>query len=169
MPILVDNKVIVREKKVKDGLIPKGFGDKKDSDLILDLLEAVYLMEKEKIEIKDENGKKVDEESLLARGAKKNKNFYNKLVVFKDLRERGFVVKTGFKFGFDLRVYPRGKKPGEEHTQWVIKVATQDEKVSMIEYSRMVRLAGNIKTTLLIAIVDSENDVNYYETKRITP
>ena len=168
MPLLVGNKVIVREKKVKDLLIPKGFGDKKDSDLILDLLETAYLLEKEKFEVMQDK-KKVTLEDILALSQKKDKNFYNKLIVFKDLRERGFVVKTGFKFGFDLRVYPRGKKPGEEHTQWVVKVTTQDEKTTMIEYSRMIRLSGNIKTTLLIAVVDSENDVNYYETKRITP
>ncbi len=168
MPLLVANKVIVKEKKIKDLLIPKGFGDKKDSDLILDLVEANYLIQKEKLSVL-ENGKEISSDGLMERASKKDKNFYNKLIVYKDLRERGFVVKTGFKFGFDLRVYPRGKKPGEEHTQWVVKVATQDEKTSMTEYSRMIRLSGNIKTTLLIAVVDAEDDVNYYETKRITP
>ncbi len=168
MPVLIANKVIVKEKKIKDVLIQKGFGDKKEGELILDLLEAAYLMEKDKLDV-TQDAKKVTQEQLNELASKKDKNFYNKLIVYKDLRERGFVVKTGFKFGFDLRVYPRGKKPGEEHTQWVIKVATQDEKTSMIEYSRMVRLSGNIKTTLLIAVVDGENDVNYYETKRITP
>ena len=85
------------------------------------------------------------------------------------MRERGYVIKTGFKFGFDFRVYPRGKKPGEEHSQWVIHVATQDEKISVPNYSRMIRLSGNLKTQLLIAVVDSEDDVNYYATNRITP
>lgn len=169
MPYLIANKVVVKEKKVKDPLIQKGFGDKKDDEYVLDLLEAAHLIQKEKIEIMTLEGKKVSLEDIFQAVPKKDKNFYNKLIVYNDLRERGFVVKTGFKFGFDLRVYPRGKKPGEEHTQWVVKVATQDEKVSMIEYSRMIRLSGNIKTTMLIAVVDSENDVNYYEAKRITP
>lgn len=168
MAILIGNKIVIKEKKTKDLLIQKGFGDKKDSELVLDLLEATYLTEKNKLNVSFES-KTIHLEQLLELGQKKDKNFYNKLIVFKDLRERGFVVKTGFKFGFDLRVYPRGKKPGEEHTQWVIKVATQDEKITMTEYSRMIRLSGNIKTTLLLAIIDSENDINYYETKRITP
>jgi len=54
------------------------------------------------------------EEELMKFASKTDKKFYSKLIVYRDLRERGFVVKTGYKFGFDLRVYPRGKKPGEE-------------------------------------------------------
>ena len=89
--------------------------------------------------------------------------------MYSDLRERGYVVKTGFKFGFDLRVYPKGKKPGEAHTQWVITVKGQNDKINFIELSRKVRLSGNIKTKLMFAVVDSENDINYYETIRVTP
>ena len=169
MALLVGDKIIVKDKKLKDQLIQKGFGEKKEKEFVLDLIEAFYLLEKEKIELEDSEGKKVKEEELLKAGSKKEKEFYNVFLVYRDLRDRGFVVKTGFKFGFDLRVYPRGKKPGEEHTQWVIPVLSQNQKVNMKELSRMVRLSGNIKTILLVAVVDSENDINYYEVKRITP
>ncbi|MEK6941773.1 MAG: tRNA-intron lyase [archaeon] len=169
MARLYSNKVVVFEKKVKDVLIPKSFGEKKDLQLVLDLKESLYLLKREKLSIEDQDGKSVSFEDLLNFAQKREKNFYNKLVVYTDLRERGYVVKTGFKFGFDFRVYPRGKKPGEEHTQWVIHVASQDEQISIPNFSRMVRLSGNLKTELVIAIADSEDDVNYYSTKRITP
>ena len=169
MARLFSNKVVVFEKKVKDLLIQKSFGEKKDGSLVLDLKESVYLLKREKLTIEDQEGKNVSFEELLNFSQKREKNFYNKLVVYTDLRERGYVIKTGFKFGFDFRVYPRGKKPGEEHSQWVIHVATQDEKISVPNYSRMIRLSGNLKTQLLIAVVDSEDDVNYYATNRITP
>lgn len=153
-----------------DQLFQKGFGERDaDKKLVLDLKEALYLAEKEKLEILDLKGKPVSEKALLKLGEKLEKKFYSKLLVFKDLRERGFVVKTGFKFGFDFRVYPRGKKPGEEHTQWVIHVGTQDEHFSLPEFSRMIRLSGNLNTMPLLAVVDSEDDINYYEIKRITP
>lgn len=169
MARLYSNKVVVFEKKVKDLLIPKSFGEKKDSQLILDLKESLYLLKREKLSVEDQEGKSISFEELLNFAQKKEKNFYNKLIVYTDLRERGYVVKTGFKFGFDFRVYPRGKKPGEEHSQWVIHVASQDEQISIPNFSRMVRLSGNLKTELLIGVVDSEDDVNYYSTKRITP
>ncbi len=170
MSILIDDKVLLRDKRLGDTLRQRGFGEQKSNELVLDLFEALYLMRKEKIGIQDsKTGKALDEDGLVKHSARKIKNFYLKYEVFSDLRERGFVVKTGFKFGFDFRVYPRGKKPGEAHSQWCINVTSQDDKYNFIEMSRMVRLAGNLKTKLLNAVVDSENEINYYEVVRVTP
>lgn len=169
MSILLDDKVMLRDKRLGDTLRQGGFGEQKERELVLDLFEALYLLGKNKIELENAQGKKVSEEELTKHASKEIKGFYIKYQVFHDLRERGFVVKTGFKFGFDFRVYPRGKKPGEAHSQWCIHVATQNDKFSHIDLSRMVRLASNLKTKFLIAVTDSENEINYYETERITP
>ena len=167
--LLLADKIIVKKNKDKSDLIPKAFGEKTKTDYVLDLIEAYYLMEKGKLELEDKKGKTIESDELLKIGEKKIQDFYKKYLVYSDLRDRGFVVKTGFKFGFDLRVYPKGKKPGEEHTQWVISVKGQNDKINFIELSRKVRLSGNIKTKLMFAVVDSENDINYYETVRVTP
>ena len=170
MATLIDDKVFLRDKRLGDTLRQRGFGEQKSSELVLDLFEALYLMEKEKTHIEDsKTAKAVDADEMTRYATKKIKNFYLKFQVFRDLRDRGFVVKTGFKFGFDFRVYPRGKKPGEAHSQWCINVTSQDDKYNFIEMSRMVRLAGNLKTKLLNAVVDSENEINYYEVVRVTP
>ncbi len=169
MLTLFDDKVVMRDKRETDRLRQRGFGEPKGKELVLDLFEALYLLESEKVNIEDQKGKGVSEEELVKHASKQIKGFYQKHQVYRDLRERGYIVKTGFKFGFDFRVYPRGKKPGEAHSQWCINVAGQNDKHSYIEVSRMVRLAGNLKTRLLNAVVDSENEINYYETERITP
>ncbi|MBI4209909.1 MAG: tRNA-intron lyase [Candidatus Diapherotrites archaeon] len=170
MAILIDDKVFLRDKRLGDTLRQKGFGEQKQHELVLDLFEALYLLEKEKFGMESsKDGAKLTEEALTRHADKKIKNFYLKYQVFRDMRERGFVVKTGFKFGFDFRVYPRGKKPGEAHSQWCINVTAQDDKYNFIELSRMVRLASNLKTKLLNAVVDSENEINYYEVERVTP
>lgn len=170
MALLIDDKVLCRDKRLADTLRQRGFGEQKEKELVFDLFEGLYLMEKEKFEVDDsKTGQRIAEDEFVKHSAKKIKNFYLKYQVFRDLRERGFVVKTGFKFGFDFRVYPRGKKPGEAHSQWCINVTAQDDKYNFIELSRMVRLSGNLKTKLLNAVVDSENEINYYEVTRITP
>ncbi len=169
MCLLVQNKAVVEKKKLQSQLQQKGFGERQEGEFVLDLKEALYLLEKKKLELKDRQGKKVSKKKLLAYASRREKNFFSKYAVFRDLRNRGFCTKTGFKFGFDFRVYPRGKKPGQSHTQWVVHVATQSERFNMIELSRMVRLSGNIRTQMLIAVVDSENDINYYKIERITP
>ena len=168
MAELIQNKVIVDEKKKRDQLMQKGFGEKQGKELVLDLKEGLFLLEKKKIDVK-KAGKKLSAKKLREYAAAREARFYSKYIVFKDLRERGYCVKTGFKFGFDFRVYPRGKRPGQAHSKQVIKVFTQDDGKSMIELSRMVRLSGNIKTIFTAAVVDSENDVNYYTIQRITP
>ena len=165
---LVENKVLVEHLATKDRLIQKGFGELKSRALVLDLREALYLLEKSKLKIKH-HGKAVTGRSLRSMAAKKEKNFYKKFVVFSDLWDRGYVVKTGFKFGFDFRVYPKGKRPGEEHSQWVVEVKTQDEQFKMPELSRFVRMAQTLHTTPLVAIVDSENEINYYQLGRLVP
>ncbi len=169
MCLLVQNKAVVEKKKLQSQLKQKGFGERQEGEFVLDLKEALYLLEKKKLELKDRQGKKVSKKKLLAYASRREKNFFSKYAVFRDLRNRGFCTKTGFKFGFDFRVYPRGKKPGQAHTQWAVHVATQSERFNMIELSRMVRLSGNIRTQLLIAVVDLENDINYYKIERITP
>ncbi len=169
MCILVQNKVIVEKKRIESQLQQKGFGERTEREFVLDLKEALYLLEKKSITLKGSNGKKLSKKALLQYAEKKEKDFYTKFIVFRDLRDRGFCVKTGFKFGFDFRVYPRGKKPGQAHTQWVVHVAAQEERLSMPGFSRMVRLSGNIRTMLIVAVVDSENDINYYTIERITP
>ncbi|MBU1931051.1 tRNA-intron lyase [Candidatus Micrarchaeota archaeon] len=165
---LVENKIIVEERSSMDRLWQKGFGEKKSSHLILDVKEALFLLEKKKIAIK-KNGKAISKKKLLAVGTRRESGFYKKFVVFKELREKGFVVKTGFKFGFDFRVYPRGKRPGEAHSQWVIEVKNQEEKMKMPELSRFVRMAQTLHTKALLAIVDAENEINYYELSRLVP
>jgi tRNA-intron endonuclease len=60
------------------------------------------------------------------------RNFHARFIVYSDLRERGFLVKTGFKFGCDFRVYERGVKlkkgPKEafEHTKWVVHAIPEE-------------------------------------------
>jgi tRNA-intron endonuclease len=169
MPVLVENKVIVSEQKLRDQLIQKGFGERKEKELVLDLWETAFLIEKKKITVKDTKGKSIKEKKILGLGEKKDRRFYSKLIAYKDLRERGYCVRTGFKFGFDFRVYPKGKNPGEAHSQWCVDVKTQEEKFSMQQLSRAVRLAQNLHTLVIIAIVDSENEINYYELKRLVP
>jgi tRNA-intron endonuclease, archaea type len=164
---LIENKVIVKEKQSADRLHSKGFGERKGNELILDLFEAVYLLKKNKLNITDLRGKELNEEIILKKALKKDKSFYSKFIVFEKLRSTGFVIKTGLKFGSDFRVYPKGKKPGQAHTQWTLNVFSDEQKISLPELSRLVRLTQNIKATALIAVADRENDVNFYELKRI--
>ena len=104
-----------------------------------------------------------------------DKEFPWKYAVFEDLRSRGLLVRTGFKFGTHFRVYARGvklkrgPKSVKEHTKWIVHAIPENYTCSFPELSRAVRLAHNIRAKMLWALVDEEGDVTYYEVLRKTP
>ncbi len=91
------------------------------------------------------------------------------------MRDRGYLCKTGFKFGTVFRVYDRGvkikkgAKAPHEHTRYIVQPVAEESAFSLPEMSRAVRLAQNIRATLVWAVVDRESDVTYYQVIRITP
>lgn len=149
-------------------LVQRGFGEKKPEGLVLSLYEAAYLLERGKISI-TKDGKELTVEEFFREAEQEEPEFYVRYAVFRDIRDRGFVIKTGFKFGTHFRVYPRGKKPGEAHTEFTVQVMPEEKRLEITDISRMVRLARAIRTRLVLAVVDSENEIVYYEIKRISP
>lgn len=169
MELLTGNKILAKSNKAKSMLVDKGIGEKTEGCVVLDLKEALHLLEKAKIEIEDSKGEAMDYDALLQYASKREQGFYSKYLVYKDFREKGYCIKTGFKFGFDYRVYPKGKKMGEAHSEYVVNVMTQDERLSMPEVSRLARMSQTLNTKVLLAVVDSEGDINYYEVTRTLP
>lgn len=158
---LYENKILVDDSTFKGWLVEKGFGESKGRGLVLDLYEGLFLLTKEKISI-IRGKKKVRAKELLELGLERDPKFYSKVIVYADLKEKGYQVKTGLKFGFDFRLYPKGKKMGQAHSQFGVLVTPESEKFSMTQVSRITRLAGNIHIKATIAVIDREDSINYY-------
>jgi tRNA-intron endonuclease, archaea type len=137
--------------------------------LQLSLLEALYLLEKNKIDIKDSRNKLLDLESFLKKATKLETNFWIRYCVFKDMRNRGYIIKTALKFGADFRVYDRGIKPGEDHARWIIYPVHEGSTLTWYEFAAKNRVAHSTKKRLMMGIVDDEGDVTYYEIKWLRP
>ncbi|MFP4117016.1 MAG: tRNA-intron lyase [Candidatus Aenigmatarchaeota archaeon] len=151
---------------------PHYFGKKRKSRIELNLMEAVFLAERDKLEVA-RGEEKVTVEELLEIAREKDIEFEDKYKVYEDLREKGFLVKCGFKFGTHFRVYDRGvelkrgQKSPDEHTKWVVHAVPSDEKWSYPELSRFVRLALNIRSKPTLGVVDKSK--KYYRIRRIKP
>lgn len=144
------------------------FGEKKGGKIIYSIFEALYLLEKEKMEITS-NKKKIKFEKLIEAAREKNKDIRIKYTVFKNMRNRGFIVKTALKFGADFRVYDRGVKPGQDHARWILYPVSETSSLTWHDFSAKNRVAHSTKKNLLIGIVDEEEDVTYYEIRWIKP
>lgn len=144
------------------------FGERKDSKIIYSPVEALYLLEKGKMDISTKT-KKLSHEELIRRFKKIDKKIQLKYPVFKDLREKGYVVKTALKFGAEFRVYEKGAKIEEKHSKWIAFTDYESKTFTWQEFSAKNRVAHSTKKNLLLAIVDEEGDITYYEVKWVRP
>ncbi|MBD3259650.1 tRNA-intron lyase [Candidatus Woesearchaeota archaeon] len=137
-------------------------------ELQFNLLEALYLLEKGKINLK-EGRKKLTFDRFLRIAEELEPQLWTRFCVYKDLRNRGYIVQTALKFGADFRVYDRGVKPGEDHAKWLVFPVAENQGLTWYDFSAKNRVATSTKKRLLIGIVDQENDVTYYEIRWVRP
>jgi tRNA-intron endonuclease len=164
---IIGNKVAVTE----DFQLAQQFYDRssfgeihgiKDKRLEFALDEALYLMERGKLKIFD-GKKQLKFHQFVNFASKKEKNFWIRYQVYRDIRTRGYITKTALKFGADYRVYPRGVKPGQSHATWVLFATSESDSYTWRQFAAMNRVAHSTKKNLLVGIVDSEGEVTYYE------
>jgi len=137
--------------------------------LQLSLIEALHLIEKNKIEVYKTKNKKINFDEYIKKAKKFEPNFWIRYCVFKDIRNRGYIIKTALKFGADFRVYDRGIKPGEDHAKWVVYPVYEGSTLTWYEFAAKNRVAHSTKKRLLIGVVDDENDVSYWEVRWMRP
>jgi tRNA-intron endonuclease len=146
------------------------FGSMLESNkLQLSLTEAAYLIEKKRLEVLDGRNKPINFDKFIKKAKKIEPNFWIRYCVFKNMRDRGYIIKTALKFGADFRVYDRGVKPGEDHAKWIVYPVHESEALTWYEFAAKNRVAHSTKKKLLIGIVDEESDVTYYEIRWVRP
>lgn len=144
------------------------FGESKEGKIFYSIFEALYLAEKGKLKV-SEGKKKISFEKLMTTAKAMDSRVLTKYIVFKDMRNRGYVVKTALKFGAEFRVYEKGKNPGEEHAKWILYPVRESDTLTWHDFSAKNRVAHSTKKNLLIGIVDDENDVTYYVCQWLKP
>jgi len=158
--------VIIREGNIAKIHEKSHYGNMTEDGLQLSIIEALYLMERGKLDVE------IDSEDVsienLFKIIRKQGSFTN-YIVYRDLRNRGYVVKTGFKYGSEFRLYERGKFPGDGHSNYLVKVANENSQFMMSDLSSYVRVAHGVNKKLLFAVVDDENDITYYNVEWTRP
>ena len=133
--------------------IPKPKDVNFNSPLILDLIEATYLVEKGMLRITRDD-KELSLEEIKEYGERTYERFMDKYFVYRDLRERGFIVTPGIKFGSDFAAYKHG--PGIDHAPFIIQVKSIKDSISAFDIVRSGRLATSVRKHFTIAIPDRE-------------
>jgi len=119
--------------------------------LLLDLMEGLYLADKDKITIYKGSGKrKVGLKKLREKARQLYEEFDEKYAVYRDLRESGLIVTPGIKFGCDFAVYKYG--PGVEHAPYMVSVKKTGSEISATEIVKAGRLATTVRKRFIIAV-----------------
>ena len=162
MAELYEQEVIEKDTSIANTLNNRGsFGYLKNNVLHLSMIEALYLLNKNKVEIF--RGKKsLSPDDFEKCGRRKDKRFILRYKVYSDLRSRGYITKTALKYGADFRVYPREKAMGEEHAKWVVFAVHEAEVFDWKKFAAMMRVAHSVRKNLLLAVLDDEGDVTIF-------
>ena len=132
-----------------------------DKPLELSLIECVYLTQQKRLNVRrhdDDSVLSVDE--LLQLGSEWSDEFKDRFIVYSQLRELGYVVRPGLKFGTDFAVYEHG--PGKDHAPLLVHVIPQRKGVVPLDIVRAGRLATSVKKKFIIATVKVNGEIAYY-------
>lgn len=162
--VLSGDKVVVKRSSSNDSVLnywgnERCVGSLSDEALVLSLSEAFFLLNKGVLTVKGVNGL----DGFVEKASELDSRFLLKSSVFSDLRGKGFFSRTGLKYGADFSVYPKGVKPGEGHSKWLVKVFSQNEVFSWSDWVGLVRVAHSVRKKFLVAVVDESSKVSYYE------
>jgi len=166
---LIENRIVIWDIKDSQNLfkhgyfgkpigIPKPKTDEINVPLILDLIEGCYLQEISKIKIY-KNNKKISLNEIIKICKKEYHNFDKKFQVYKDFREKGYVISPGIKFGCDFAVYQKG--PGIDHAPYVVQVYNKNDVITSTGVVLAGRLSTSVRKQFILAIPKGKSHVDY--------
>lgn len=117
----------------------------------LSFLEARYLLEKGRIAL-TQRGRKVSMKRLLSIARRSMRLFDELYTVYKDLRDKGYVVRPAMKFGADFAVYQYG--PGIDHAPFIVHVIPKTQPIDPVEMVRAGRLSHTVRKKFILATID---------------
>ncbi len=135
------------------------YGTERGGRVLLSIYEGLYLIEKETMNVKESFN------TIYRAGQEMFPSFDRIYNIYRDLRERGFMVKTGLKFGSEFRVYIKIRSLKElEHSKYLVKLKSE---VCARELAGDVRLCTAVRKTLLYPVFEKNGDVSYISVKRV--
>ena len=139
-----------------------------EDTLELEPEEILLLLDRGRVILSDSKTREVITSSeIVTHFSKNNMNFWSRYLVYKDLRNRGYVVQMGTQITAPFRIYPRGGKPGESVCKTVIFPLPEGEEINLDFLNQIVNQAKIDRKKLLLSVVDRIGDVTYYQASQL--
>jgi len=160
---LIGDSVLVKDQAEASQIYNKGFYGYPQSGggIELDLLEAIFLQECDRLVVSEE-GSVVSHPELIRKAARASPDFGIRYIVYRDLRQRGYVVKSDAG-DFDFRVFPRGGTPSTTQTKYWVNAVSERAPFHIRDMMKLSQTSDQTRKELLLAVVDEEGDITYYQ------
>ncbi|MDI9643607.1 MAG: tRNA-intron lyase [Candidatus Verstraetearchaeota archaeon] len=143
-------------------------GELKKGTLVLLDVEALYLLDRGKISVCDQNGSEVSFEALIGQLEESDQEIWLRYLLYSDLRKRGYVVKPGFGPKLEYRVYERGAQVGKSPAKYLVFGLVEGKTVKISEIASISESAKLSKKDLILAVIDRQGEITYYDTTEVS-
>src|SRR4030043_1777476 len=165
--VLAEKGVKITEQSSVDALSQRGYGTAENDIFTLAFYEALYLLDKEMLEVKDENGEEADFQSLLRCYEGADESAWVNYLVYRDLRSRGYVVREGFGTGIDFRIYERGAY-GKDTAQYLVLSVQEGRPLPIQTLVNAVQQCQSQKKELILAVMNRRGEAVHYSVSPLT-
>ena len=162
---LVSDQTCISQKSMIHELELKGFGDIEQEKLFLKSFETLYLLYTKRLILK-KNKKQIDFDIFMSICQKTDSEILTKFLIYRDLRNRGYVVKDGFGFGSDFRVYERGQY-GEKGAKFLIFGLNEGQQEKMGNLQKKIEEITQMGKEPIIAVIERRGEVIYYKINKM--
>ena len=163
---LINEKTIVINPKMQNILTERGFGESKKDALILNSFETLYLLYNNKLELKKVN-KSILFDELIQKYIQKEDDILTRFLLYRDLRTKGYVVKDGFGFGSDFRVYERGNY-GLKDAKFLIFTFNEGTQQKIGKLYKNIEEITKMGKEPIIAVIERRGEIIYYKINKMT-
>lgn len=136
--------------------------------LTLDRYEAVYLTEMGRAQVASRAGRIAKWPEVFRRAVRADPGFAVRYLVYRDLRQRGYVVRVSPP-PVAFSVLPRGGVLHKTPSRFWVEALSEREPFDLARLFDLVDRAQTAKKQLLLGIVDEESDLTYYRVRRTAP
>jgi len=156
--------VIVSSQEDANALQQKGYGTKrrKKKGIALAPYEALYLWEQGKIRVTKKHPKaELTFPELLEEYRTGDPVVWTRYLIYKDLRDRGYVAKEGHGLGIDFEVYERGEY-NLKNAKYIVFGISEGTPTPIEKLSSILKSVEKMGKKLILAVIDRRNEIIYY-------
>ncbi len=158
---LVKETAVIEDPDMRHALEVRGYGEPEENRFVLASFEALYLLHVGRLTLK-KGSSTLDFDHLIRVYQKNDRDTLTRFLIYRDLRTRGYVVKDGFGFGSDFRVYERGHF-GQKGARYLVFALSEgrQEKIGLLQ--KKISEITQMGKEPILAVIERRGEVIYYK------